>query len=66
VLPFIPLKSPSVEEGKLKYITSELKTIVEQPLNTTRYKKYDMKFEEGSPQEWIGIMMDLEDIWTQK
>jgi len=65
VLPLIPLKSPSVEEDKGKYIAFELKTRVGQPSDATRYKKYVRKFEEGSPQEWIDMLKDLEEIWTQ-
>ena len=64
-LPLIPLKSPSVEEDKGKYIAFELKTRVGQPSDATRYKKYVRKFEEGSPQEWIDMLKDLEEIWTQ-
>ena len=49
VLPLIPIKSPIVEEDKGKYIAFELKTRVGQPSDATRYKKYVLKFEEGSP-----------------
>jgi hypothetical protein len=28
-------------------------------------KKYVKKFEEGNPQEWIDMLRDLEEIWTQ-
>ena len=62
VLPLIPLKLPSVEEDKGKYIAFKLKTRVGQPLDATRYKKYVRKFEEGSPQEWIDMLKDLEEI----
>ena len=65
VLPLIPLKSPSVEEDKGKYIAFELKTRVGQPSDATRYKKYVRKFEEVSPQEWIDRLKDLEEIWMQ-
>ena len=65
VLPLIPLKLPSVEEDKGKYIAFELKTRVGQPSDATRYKKFVREFEEGSPQEWIDMLKDLEEIWTQ-
>ena len=65
VLPLIPLKLPSVEEDKEKYIAFELKTRVGQPSDATKYKKYVRTFEEGSPQEWIDMLKDLEEIWTQ-
>jgi hypothetical protein len=28
------------------------------------YKKYVQKFGEGSPQEWIDMLNDLEEIWN--
>jgi hypothetical protein len=28
-------------------------------------KKYVKKFEEGNPQEWIDMLKDLKEIWTQ-
>jgi hypothetical protein len=65
VLPLVPLKLPSVEEDKGKFISFELKTRVGQPENGTKYKKSVRKFEEGSPQEWIDLLKDLEEIWTQ-
>jgi hypothetical protein len=65
VLPLISLKLPSVEEEKGKYIAFELKSRVGQPSDATRYKKFVRKFEVGSPQEWIDMLKDLEEIWTQ-
>jgi len=65
VLPLIPHKNSSVEEEKGSYIAFELKTRVGQPSDSTKYKKYVRKFEEGSPQEWIDMLKNLEEIWTQ-
>jgi hypothetical protein len=31
-------------------------------VDATRYKKYFWKFEEGSSQEWIDMLKDLEEI----
>jgi hypothetical protein len=42
-----------------------LKTRVGQPSDATEYKKCVRKFEEGNPQEWIDMLRDLEEIWTQ-
>jgi hypothetical protein len=61
----IPYKISSVEEEKGRYIAFELKTRVEQPSDSTKYKKYVRKFKEGSAQEWINMLKDLEKIWTQ-
>ena len=65
VLPLVPIKLPSVEEEKGKFISFELKTRVGQPEHGTKYKKFVRKFEEGSPQEWIDLLKDLDEIWTQ-
>jgi hypothetical protein len=40
-------------------------TRVGQPSDVTKYKKYVRKFGEGNPQEWIDMLRDLEEIWTQ-
>jgi len=65
VLPLVPVKLPTVEEDKGKYLVFELKTRVGQPNDSTKYKKYVRKFEEGTPQQWIDLLRDLEEIWTQ-
>jgi len=65
VIPLIPSKLPGVEEERGKFIAFELKTRVGQPSDASKYKKYVRKFEEGSPQEWIDLLKDLEEIWTQ-
>ena len=65
VLPLVPSKLPSANEDKGKFISFELKTRVGQPENGTNYKKFIQRFEEGSPQEWIDLSRDLEEIWTQ-
>lgn len=65
VLPLLPIKSPGLEEEKGRYIAFDLRTRVGQPSDATKYKKYVRKFEEGSPQEWIDMLKDLEEIWTQ-
>jgi hypothetical protein len=65
VLPLIPQKTTKMEEEQGKIIAFDLKTRVGQPSDATKYKKYVRKFEEGNPQEWIDMMRDLEEIWTQ-
>jgi hypothetical protein len=54
-----------VEEEKGRHIAFELKTRVGQLSDSTKSKKYVTKFEEGSAQEWIDMLKDLEEIWTQ-
>ena len=65
VLPLIPEKLPSTEDEKSHFLSFELKTRVGQPADSTKYKKYVRKFEEGTPQQWIDLQRDLEEIWTQ-
>jgi hypothetical protein len=50
VLPLIPQKKTKMEEEKGKFIAFDLKTRVGQPSDTTKYKKYVRKFEEGNPE----------------
>ena len=65
VLPLLPIKLPTPVEEKGKWLTFELKTRVGQPNDATKYKKQVRKFEEGSPQEWIDLLRDVDEIWTQ-
>jgi hypothetical protein len=65
VLPLIPIKLPTIDEEKGKFISFELKTRVGQADSGTKYKKFVRKFEEGGPQEWIDLLKDLNEIWTQ-
>jgi hypothetical protein len=65
VLPLIPQKTTKMEEEKGRFLAFDLKTRVAQPSNATKYKKYVRKFEEGNPQEWMDMLRDLEEIWTQ-
>jgi hypothetical protein len=65
VLPLIPQKTTKMEEEKGKFIAFDSKTRVGQPSDATKYKKYDRKFEDGNPQEWIDMLRDLKEIWTQ-
>ena len=65
VLPLMPEKLPTKEEDKSNFISFELKTRVGQPDNGTKYKKFVRKFEEGTPQQWIDLIRDMAEIWTQ-
>lgn len=66
VIPLISIKLPSIEEEKGKFISFELKR--QEWVNwipITKYKKFVRKFEGGGPQEWIDLLEDLDEIWTQ-
>jgi hypothetical protein len=65
ILPLIPYKNSNVDEKKGRYIAFELNTRVGQLSDATKYKKFVRKFQEGSPQEWINMLKDLDEIWTQ-
>ena len=65
ILPLIPIKLEKEEEDKSSFITFELKSRVGQPADATKYKKHVRKFEEGTPQQLIDLLKDIEEIWTQ-
>ena len=65
VLPLVPIKLSAVDDDKGMSVVFELKTRVGQPADSTKYKKYVRKFKEGTPQEWIDLLKDLDEIWTQ-
>jgi hypothetical protein len=65
VLPLIPDALPSKEQDKSKFITFELKVRAGQPAGSTTYKKFVRVFEEGTPQQWIDLVRDVEEIWNQ-
>jgi hypothetical protein len=65
VLPLVPLKLPSAEDEKGMLLSFELMARVGQPSTSTKYKKQERKFEEGTPQQWIDLLRDLQEIWTQ-
>jgi hypothetical protein len=65
VLPLVPLKLPTTDDDKAKFITFELKTRVGAANDSTKYKKHCKKFDEGTPQDWIDVLRDFNEIWTQ-
>lgn len=65
ILPLVVEKFSPASDLKSKYLTYELKSRVGQPETGTKYKKYVMKFEEGTPQQWIDLVVNVQEIWTQ-
>jgi hypothetical protein len=65
VLPLLPEVLPRKDQDKSKFINFELKSRAGQPAGSTTYKKFVRVFEEGFPQQWIDLIRDLEEIWTQ-
>ena len=65
VLPLIPERLPTAEEDKTKLISFDLKMQVGQSDTATKYKKAVRKFEEGTAQQWIDVLKDMIEIWTQ-
>jgi hypothetical protein len=66
VLPLVLETLPTKEQDKSKFISFELKSRAGQLAGSTTYKKFVWVFEEGTPQQWIDLIHDLEEIWTQK
>jgi hypothetical protein len=53
-----------MDNEKGRYIAFGLKTRNGKP-SDSKYKKSLRKFKEDSPQEWINMLKDLEEIWMQ-
>jgi hypothetical protein len=53
------------EDEKGMFLSFELMARVGQPATSTKYKKQVRKFEERTPQQWIHLLLDLQEIWTQ-
>jgi hypothetical protein len=65
VLPLLPEVLPTKNQDKLKFINFELESCAGQLARSMTYKKFVRVFKEGSPQQWINLIQDLEEIWTQ-
>ena len=66
VMGLIPEPIPSSTEEKPNYISLELKSKAGSTAASSQtYKKYVRKFEEGTPEQWIELIKDVEEIWTQ-
>jgi hypothetical protein len=65
VLPLLPEVLPTKDQDKSKFINFELMFHASQPAGSTTDKKFVRVFEGGSPQQWIDLIYDLEEIWTQ-
>jgi hypothetical protein len=64
IIPLIVEMEDPEKIDKSKYICMDLK-IRAAGANTSTYKKYIRKFEEGTPQEFIDLLKSLEEIWVQ-
>src|SRR5688500_3087146 len=64
VLPLLPEALPKSEENKSSFITMELKSQAGVAASGT-YKRHLALFDEGTPQQWIDIQMDLLEVITQ-
>jgi hypothetical protein len=65
VLPLLPEVLLTKDQDKSKFINFELKSRASQPAGLTTYKKFVRVFEKGSPQQWINLIQDLEEVWMQ-
>ena len=65
ILPLIPEEVGSSEDEKHEYIGYEFKAKADKTnknKDAARYKKYVRIFNEGTPQAWITLMADLDEI----
>ena len=66
VLPLVPEDTSSLEDKKGTFILMELKARAGATgANALTYKKHFKTFEEGSPEEWIVVLKNFDEIWKQ-
>jgi hypothetical protein len=65
VLPLLPEVLPTKDQDKAKFILFELKSHAGQPAGSTTYKKFVRVFKECISQQWINLIRNVEEIWTQ-
>jgi hypothetical protein len=65
VVPLLPEVLPTKDQDKAKFILFELRSRTGQPAGSTTYKKFVHVFEEGTPQQWIDLIRNVKEIWTQ-
>ena len=66
ILPLIGAKKTVLtdgDKGTTSNVSFELLTVASKK-TSSKYKKYVRKFEEGSPQEWIDLVNNLEEIFN--
>ena len=66
IIPLIP-EHETDSSKKNTYITMEVKCTAGSSKNSKdkNYKKHILRFEAGTPQEWINLKKDLEEVWKQ-
>ena len=65
ILPLVRIKLSDDEEDRTRIITFDLKLWAGAPDKSTTYKKAIRVFEEGSPQEWLELLKNVDEVWTQ-
>jgi hypothetical protein len=65
VIPLVRVQLPPDDKDKSKFITFELKVRASSGAGTPSYKKNVRTFEEGTPQEWLDVLISLREIWKQ-
>ena len=69
ILPLVPEREEFAEleeQVKNQFITMELKSKAgDKDSNSQTYKKYVKKFDEGSCQDFIDFLEDIEEVWRQ-
>ena len=62
MLPLLPESLLKLKDDKSQFISIDLKNCAGQPANRSTYNKYIHKFNEGSPQQWIDILKDMQEV----
>jgi hypothetical protein len=65
ILPLEPIRLPTDDKDKSKFITFELKVRAGAPEGSGKYKRNIRTFEEGTPQDWMDVLVALQEIWKQ-
>ena len=65
VLGLVPEVFDTKDDNKSKFISLDVKTRAGGPTTGNSYKRYVRIFEEGSPQQWILLVQEIQLIWTQ-
>jgi hypothetical protein len=65
ILPLVPVPISDEDKKKTKSIQFDLKLRAGTPAGASSYKKHVPVFEEGTPQEWLDLIQDFQEIWKQ-
>ena len=68
IQPILPLVKPKVERetiDKTKIVSFDLLVRAGAAGTSSKYKKFMLTFEEGTPSEWLDVLVGVREIWLQ-